>query len=57
MVLIENKQARQFYESIGFVNTGDIKADKYSNDVILNEIRYRRKLQEKLTSNHYKKAT
>lgn len=40
-VLQENSQARKFYEGMGFTNTGDIKADQYDKDVILNEVRYR----------------
>jgi ribosomal protein S18 acetylase RimI-like enzyme len=43
-VLKDNALARRFYESIGFDDTGDIKADKYDENVILNEVRYRRKL-------------
>lgn len=43
-VLKENAPARKFYEKMGFKETSDIKADKYDNDVILNEIRYRKKL-------------
>jgi ribosomal protein S18 acetylase RimI-like enzyme len=43
-VLKENGLARKFYEKMGFNETSDIKADKYANDVILNEIRYRKKL-------------
>jgi L-amino acid N-acyltransferase YncA len=43
-VLDKNVQARRFYESIGFSNTGDMKLDEYEKNVHLNEIRYRRKL-------------
>lgn len=43
-VLKENNQAKSFYESMGFIPTGDSKADKYNENVTLNEIRYRKKL-------------
>lgn len=40
-VLNENNQARRFYESMGFINTGNVKAEQYDKDVVLNEIRYK----------------
>ena len=43
-VLKENELARKFYEKMGFKDTGDIKTDEYDKGVILNEIRYRKKL-------------
>lgn len=47
-VLKENTQANRFYESIGFIATEDTKSVKYDNEVILNEIRYRKSL-----TNHF----
>jgi L-amino acid N-acyltransferase YncA len=43
-VIKENSQARKFYENMGFINTGDVKENKYDKDVFLNEIRYRKKI-------------
>ena len=43
-VLKENDLARNFYEKMGFKETSDSKTDKYDSDIILNEIRYRKKL-------------
>ncbi len=42
-VLKENLLARKFYEKIGFIETGDEKADDFDN-VILDEVRYQKKL-------------
>lgn len=44
-VLQENHLARKFYERMGFANTKDIKADEYDKDVILNEVRYRKRIK------------
>lgn len=49
-VLKENNQARKFYERMGFCNTGDTKADRYDKDVVLNEIRYRKKISDTLSA-------
>jgi ribosomal protein S18 acetylase RimI-like enzyme len=43
-VLNENVQARKFYESLGFHDTGDIKKELYEKDVSLNEVRYKKKI-------------
>ena len=43
-VLKENHQARKFYVAMGFVETSHTKIEPYGKDVILQEIRYRRKL-------------
>lgn len=48
-VLEANTQAKRFYESMGFIATGDTKSVKYNNEVILNEIRYRKNLNAELT--------
>lgn len=46
-VLQENHLARRFYESMGFTSTKALKADQYDKDVILYEVRYRKKLKTK----------
>ena len=43
-VLQGNALARKFYEKIGFEETTDIKADEFDSGVVLDEVRYRRKL-------------
>ncbi len=48
-VLKENTQAKRFYESIGFIATGDTKSAKYDSEVFLNEIRYRKRLTNQFT--------
>jgi len=47
-VLKENDQARKFYEGMGFNETGDSKLD-YHNDVLLNEVRYRKTILNQFT--------
>ncbi|HHY7015564.1 TPA: GNAT family N-acetyltransferase [Legionella pneumophila] len=44
-VLQENELARKFYERMGFIETNNLKADQYDKDVILNEVRYFKKLK------------
>jgi ribosomal protein S18 acetylase RimI-like enzyme len=46
-VLQENHLARKFYESMGFINTNIIKAAEYEKEIVLNEVRYSKKLQNK----------
>lgn len=48
-VLQENDRARNFYESLGFTTTGDTKAHEIIKDVILNEVRYQKKLTTQIT--------
>lgn len=48
-VLKENNQARRFYESLGFISTEKTKAEKYNENITLNEIRYHKNLADKLT--------
>lgn len=42
-VLDENNQARKFYEALGFSVTGDTEVVTYNQDVLLSEVRYRKK--------------
>ena len=48
-VLKENDQARQFYEAMGFNETGHSKLDPYHQDVTLSEVRYRKTILNKFT--------
>lgn len=48
-VLKENRQARKFYESIGFRKTGHSKIEFYDDKVLLNEIRYHRFIPQPFT--------
>ena len=48
-VLQENELARKFYERMGFTDTKNIKTDQYDKDIILNEVRYIKKLKNKFS--------
>lgn len=51
-VLKENDQARQFYEAMGFSETGHTKQDHYDQEIILNEVRYQKILSRNSALSH-----
>lgn len=47
--LKENEQARRFYIALEFTETDHTKSEPYNEDIILNEVRYKRKLDHEFS--------